>query len=485
MDQAIRKHSPVIVWFRDDLRLADNPALVAASASGGPLICIFVYDEASAGTRRLGGAARWFLHGALAALNDELVARGGELILLQGAAEQQIMDCVASLSAGGVMWNRRYDAAGRRIDAAVEAALKRAVVEVETFGANLLHEPWNLTTKSGGSFQVFSAFWRAALARGEPAPPMSVPERFQFHHIPDRLRQMSKRLEALALEPHKPDWAAGLRATWTRSEAAAQARLSAFLADGFANYAQGRDRPDTASTSRLSPYLRFGMLSPRQIWHAVSALKDKSIGKENREKLLSEIGWREFSYHLLYHHPDLAQRNLRAGMEMNWREDRRALRAWQRGQTGYPIVDAGMRELWQTGWMHNRVRMICASFLIKDLLIDWREGEAWFWDTLVDADPASNAASWQWVAGTGADAAPFFRIFNPVLQGQKFDPDGAYVKRYVPELAGLPPALIHAPLKAASMELAAAGIKLGETYPLPIVDHDEARKRALEVWEAR
>jgi deoxyribodipyrimidine photo-lyase len=296
---------------------------------------------------------------------------------------------------------------------------------------------------------------------------------------------MSTTLDDLGLDPRMPDWAAGLRAAWTRSEAGAHARLGDFLASGFDTYARDRDRPDRISTSRLSAHLRFGTMSPRQIWHAVVSEGKKSALRDDRNKLFSELGWREFSYHLLYHHPDLARRNLRAGGAVGWREDHRALRAWQRGLTGYPIVDAGMRELWTTGWMHNRVRMICASFLIKDLLIDWREGEAWFWDTLVDADPANNAASWQWVAGTGADAAPFFRIFNPVLQGEKFDPDGAYVKRYVPELADLPAAFIHAPWKATPMELAAAGIKLGETYPFRIVDHDLARKRALAAWEGR
>ena len=291
--------------------------------------------------------------------------------------------------------------------------------------------------------------------------------------------------DALALTPTKPDWAGGLRASWQAGQAGAKKALAHFLAKGLATYAVERDRPDVVATSRLSPHLRFGTISPREIWHALTEKKAKPAAKENVAKFRAELGWREFDYHLLYHHPDLAERNLRRDIEIPWREDRKGLRAWQRGQTGYPIVDAGMRELWQTGWMHNRVRMIAASFLIKHLLIDWRHGEDWFWDTLVDADLANNPANWQWVAGTGTDAAPFFRIFNPILQGEKFDPDGAYVKRYVPELAGLPADLIHHPWTANAMELGLAGVKLGETYPLPIVDHDAARKRALAAWKDR
>jgi deoxyribodipyrimidine photo-lyase len=295
-------------------------------------------------------------------------------------------------------------------------------------------------------------------------------------------------LADLHLEPRKPDWAGSLREAWTPGEAGAHAALKHFLKIGLPNYATERDRPDKPATSRLSPFLHFGHISPRQVWHAAQAAIMSGTSKANStdlEKLFSELGWREFSYHLLFNHPDLATKNFQERFDaLAWRHDAKALRAWQRGLTGYPIVDAGMRELWTTGWMHNRVRMVAASFLIKHLLIDWREGERWFWDTLVDADPANNAASWQWVAGSGADAAPYFRIFNPVLQGEKFDPDGAYVRRWVPELAKLPNALIHKPWKATQDQLAAAGVQLGETYPRPIVDHDTARKRALAALEA-
>jgi deoxyribodipyrimidine photo-lyase len=337
----------------------------------------------------------------------------------------------------------------------------------------LLREPWTLATQSGTPFRVFTPFWRALRERGAPPSPLPAPNHLTAHAWPRGLARTT--LDALELEPKNPDWAAPLRAVWRRGEAGAQAALRQFLEHGLRDYVEGRDRPHQEATSRMSPYLRFGHISPRQLWHAAPAA----------DKFLSELGWREFSYYLLFHSPDLATRNWQPAYDaMAWRHDKPALRAWQRGQTGYPLVDAGMRQLWQTGWMHNRVRMVAASFLIKHLLLDWRLGEAWFWDTLVDADPASNPASWQWVAGSGADAAPYYRIFNPVLQGRKFDPAGAYVRRWVPELAALPAALIHEPWTAKPAALRAAGVRLGQTYPLPIVDHDAARARALTAWQA-
>jgi deoxyribodipyrimidine photo-lyase len=486
MDLAMTAHeddtAPAIVWFRDDLRLSDNPALAAAAATKRPLICIYICDDESRGLRQLGGAARWFLHGALAALDEALAAKGGELIFLRGAAEAAIADCVAATEAGAVFWNRRYDGAGQKIDAAIETALRRDGCETASFDGALLYAPAVFASKTGG-FQVFSAFWRHALAEGEPSAPFAAPRRLNFAPISKTLRRNAVILKALALLPTKPDWAAGLRDTWDAGEDGGKAALNRFLAKGLDHYARDRDRPDAISTSRLSPHLRFGTLSPRQLWHAVA--EAEGIGKETKTKFRSELGWREFSYHLLLHHPHMATRNLRAGHHVAWRDDHRGLTAWQRATTGYPIVDAGMRELWQTGWMHNRVRMIAASFLIKHLLIDWRKGEEWFWDTLVDADVANNPQNWQWVAGTGADASPFFRIFNPVLQAKKFDPDGVYVRRYVPELAELPDDLIHQPWTANEMELGLAGVTLGETYPYPIVEHDGARSRALEAWKAR
>ncbi len=475
--------SPAIVWFRDDLRLADHPALHAAVVSKRPLICFYVFDEESEGLRPHGGASKWWLHGALAALDEALTVKGGELIIFRGAAAPILERFAAETKAAAVYWNRRYDEAGRAVDTKIKAALKERGILAESFNASLLHEPWEVMSKTGTPFRVFSAYWRAACGKGEPDSSLAAPCNLVFHAVPDQLQAERVSLNDLKLYPKKPDWAGGLRETWAPGEKAAQTALTQFLTSGLSGYSVLRDRPDRAATSQLSPYLRFGHISPRQIWHAAKdalASGASAANGKDLEKFLSELGWREFSYHLLFYNPGLATQNLQPRFDaMPWRSDMQALRAWQRGETGYPIVDAGMRELWTTGWMHNRVRMIVASFLAKHLLIDWREGEAWFWDTLVDADPANNAASWQWVAGSGADAAPYFRIFNPTLQGEKFDPDGAYVNQWVPELAGLPPNLIHKPWKATALQLLAADVDLGVSYPRPIVGHDVARQRAL------
>ena len=479
-----QRDKPIVVWFRDDLRLGDHPALWEAAGSGRPLLCVFNFDTASEGLRALGGAARWWLHGALEALDEALAARGGGLALFRGAAVDMIPRIAAASSASAVFWNRRYGLAERRIDEAVKSALARLGIAGRSFNGHLIHEPWTISNSEGKPFRVFSAFWRAAARLGPPAAPLPSPETLRFARLPDELSRLCLPLSALALEPAAPDWAAGLRQTWQRGEAGARRGLKRFLEDGFAAYAANRDLPAAPATSRLSPYLRFGNISVRQVWHAATAaaMDGGPHGERNLEKFLSELGWREFSYHLLYHHPDLAQRNFQSRFDrMPWRDDAAALSAWQKGRTGYPLVDAGMRELWATGWMHNRVRMVAASFLTKHLLIDWRAGEAWFWDTLVDADPANNPASWQWVAGCGADAAPYFRIFNPVLQGEKFDPDGSYVRRWVPELQGLSRPHIHRPWTAAPTLLARTGIPAG-AYPQPIVDHDRARNRALDAY---
>jgi len=482
----VARASAAILWFREDLRLADNPALNAASADGQNLICVYVHDETGSGLRPAGGAAKWWLHHALVALDRSLAAKGGGLCIFRGDAHEIITRLARECHACGVYWNRRYDEAGRAIDAKIKDALKERGVEAKSFSAHLLHEPWTILNKSGAPFRVFSAYWRAALAMGDPEPPIGVPRRLSFQAPAEAMLQQAIALDDLNLLPRKPDWAGGLRDTWEPGETAGHQVLGQFLRTRLSHYAAGRDRPDDISTSQLSPYLRFGHLSPRQIWHAAmhpAALERAKADAKNIVKFLSELGWREFSYQLLYYNPDLATANLQPRFDkMPWRSDPQALQAWQRGQTGYPIVDAGMRELWQTGWMHNRVRMVVASFLAKHLLIDWREGEAWFWDTLVDADPASNAASWQWVAGSGADAAPYFRVFNPILQGEKFDPDGAYVRRFVPELARLPAAFIHKPWRASADALAQAGVDLGKTYPLPIVAHEEGRARALAAF---
>jgi deoxyribodipyrimidine photo-lyase len=479
--------APAIIWFRDDLRLADNPALHAATATGRPLICLYIFEEEGVSQRPLGGAARWWLHGALSALHASLDAFGGELVLMRGVAADVIETIISETKAGAVYWNRRYDEASRHVDGHIKTTLKHRDIQVETFNGHLLREPWTVLTKSGTPFRLFTAYWRKVLQSGVPAMPLAKPKMLQFHKLPRSLMARSLDLGDLALEPKSPDWAGGLRAAWKTDESAAHACLREFLKTDLHDYAEGRDRPHETATSRLSPYLRFGNISPRQIWHTASAavISGKVQASQHQlDKFLTELGWREFCYHLLYHLPDLARYNVRPQFDaMSWRNDKRSLRAWQRGLTGYPLVDAGMRELWTTGWMHNRVRMITASFLIKHLLIDWRDGEAWFWDTLVDADLANNPANWQWVAGSGADAAPYFRIFNPTLQGEKFDTKGDYIKCWVPELARLPASLVHRPWAAKADELDAAGIRLGQTYPHPIVDHDDARRRALDAWK--
>lgn len=472
---------PSIVWFREDLRLSDHPALAAAVAAGGPVLCVYVHDDESAGLRPAGGASRWWLHHSLAALSRQLEARGGRLDILRGPGDAVIEDLARAAGATKVFWARRYEAATIAIDTRAKERLRDAGIAAESFNGRLLYEPWTVKSGAGTPFRVFTPFWRAARATAAPGEPLPTPARVSAAVWPEDAPARVT-LDSLGLLHEKPDWAGGLRAAWTPGEDGARARLAAFIDNGLDRYARDRDRPDLDGSSRLSPHLRFGEISPRQIAFAVRhAEAAGKVSATGADKLMSEIGWREFSYHLLFHWPDLATRNFQPAFDaFPWRAPKTdELRAWQRGRTGYPIVDAGMRELWRTGTMHNRVRMICASFLVKDLLVDWRLGEEWFWDTLCDADPASNPASWQWVAGSGADAAPFFRVFNPVLQGEKFDPAGDYVRAHVPELARLDAAWIHKPWLAPASVLKATGVVIGADYPAPIVDHAAARARAL------
>jgi deoxyribodipyrimidine photo-lyase len=476
--------APALLWFRDDLRLSDNPALQAACGRG-PLLCLYVFDDAPE-RRALGGASRWWLSRSLTALSRAIAAKGGELLVLRGDPAELIPRVVAETGTGFVAWNRRYEATAVALDKALKSKLTAAGVGVESFSASLLNEPWQVTSKAGEPMRMFKPYWRAACARGEPPVPAPAPAALSRASLPAGLRELALGVDALDLEPTAPDWAGGLRESWTPGEDGAHRRLDAFIGNALHGYRDGRDRPDLISTSRLSPHLRFGEIGPRQIWHATRTALETGETRgsaADAEKFLTELGWREFSYHLLFHHPALASENFNRRFDaFPWASDAAALRAWQRGLTGYPIVDAGMRELWTTGWMHNRVRMIVASFLVKHLLSDWRAGEAWFWDTLVDADPANNAASWQWVAGSGADAAPYFRIFNPVTQGEKFDPDGTYVRRFVPELAKLDGRFIHRPSTAPESTLKQAGVALGRNYPRPVVALDVGRQRALDAF---
>ena len=476
--------APVVVWFRRDLRVADNPALAAAVASGRPIVPLYILDDTpildeTSGLRAPGGASLWWLGRSLAQLAASLETLGSALVLRRGPAASVLVSLVRETGAAKVVWNRLYDPGVTDRDASLKAGLKADGVAVDSFNASLLSEPWTVRNKSGEPFKVFTPFWRAARASLDLTP---------LHPPPAALRAplawpASQRLATWGLQPTKPDWSGGF-SVWTPGEAGAHARLSDFLATGLARYAGGRDIPAAQAISRLSPHLHFGEISPRQVWAAVDEAVDAAPELDrNAEKFRAELGWREFSHALLFHNPDLESRNFKPAYDaFPWRDDPAAFTAWTRGRTGYPMVDAGMRELWTTGFMHNRVRMLAASFLVKHLLIDWRLGEAWFWDTLLDADRANNAAGWQWVAGSGADAAPYFRIFSPMGQGEKFDADGRYVRRWVPELARLPDSVIHSPWTAEPLILRAAGVTLGNTYPHPIVDHRFARDRALEAF---
>ncbi len=471
-----------LVWFRQDLRLADNPALKAAAS--GRVIPVYIHDPQAAGEWAMGGAAQWWLHHSLADLDRNLQALGSRLILRHGSAPAVLDDLIAEVGVSRVVWNRCYEPWAIARDRAVKGDLKARGLQVESFNASLLFEPWTIRSGAGGPFRVYTPFWRACRAAGGPSAPEAAPDRLEAPAVWPH----SERLNDWHLLPTAPDWSGGLRTAWTPGEAAARDRLIAFLDRALGQYRDRRNEPGVPATSGLSPHLHWGEIGPRQVWSAVAdRLETGAVaGREGQaETFLKEIVWREFSYHLLFHNPDLPHRPLNARFEdFPWTDDETGhLAAWQRGRTGYPIVDAGMRQLWATGWMHNRVRMVVASFLVKDLLLPWQAGEAWFWDTLVDADLASNSASWQWVAGCGADAAPYFRVFNPVLQGEKFDPAGAYVRHWVPEVARLPDRFVHRPWQAPGEVLEAAGVRLGETYPGPIVDHSEARARALAAFE--
>ncbi len=482
MTDAVTPSRPSLVWFRDDLRTGDNPALAAAIAASRCTAAVYILETAPETLRKPGGAALWKLHGALEALAIDLAALNVPLILMRGDARRVVPDCMADVGADRVFWNRRYSPAAVAVDSAVKSDLRDRGAEVHSFNASLLIEPFAAKTKDGGYYKVFSPFCRAARAMDCDLAPLRAPKPAASWPKPPTFGET---LEEWELLPTKPDWAGGLRATWAHGERAAKQRLSAFLDDGFGGYRDGRDIPDSAHVSMLSPHLRFGEIGPRQVRAAAAAAAERAGGARDKdfEAFERELYWRDFSHNLLFHADDLATKNFQEKFDaFPWRTDAKALQAWRRGRTGYPIVDAGMRQLWETGWMHNRVRMVVASFLTKHLVIDWREGEAWFWDTLVDADHASNPANWQWVAGSGADAAPYFRIFNPMTQGEKFDPDGAYVRRWVPELKDLPKKYVHAPWTAPDDMLKNAGIRLGETYPEPIVDHKTARERALAAF---
>jgi deoxyribodipyrimidine photo-lyase len=457
----------VIVWFRQDLRLQDHPALSAAAAAG-EVIPLYILDDETPQDWRWGGASRWWLHYSLASLGQSV-----PLYFRRGETVQVLREFLNESGATSIYFTRDYAPCSEALEDLVKAMCDDTQVSCHRYGGYLLHEPEAIRNGAGTYFKVYTPFSRACFATGEPRTPKPVPD---VKWCGDAVQSLS--LDDLQLLPQRPDWAEGLRHTWAPGEAGAAQLLGDFLENGLKGYAEGRDRTDLAHTSRLSPHLHWGEISPHQVWAATRFAMSTAEGTLDRdgEKFLKEVLWREFAYSLLHHNPTLPTQAFKP--EYNsfpWREDQRLLKAWQKGQTGYPIVDAGMRELWATGIMHNRVRMVAASFLIKHLLQPWQAGEKWFWDTLVDADIGNNAASWQWVAGCGADASPYYRIFNPMLQGAKFDPHGHYVKRWVPELAEVPVEHIHAPWEMAVPP---------KNYPKPIVDHAQARFRAMEAFQA-
>jgi deoxyribodipyrimidine photo-lyase len=469
--------SCTILWFRQDLRLSDNPALLAALKSGLPVLPVYILDDENAADARMGGASRFWLHHSLTSLNESL---DGHLHFYKGDAKKILGEIVEKTGAASVFWNRCYEPWRMKRDAAIKKKFIGDGLTVESFQASLLWEPPTVNKGDGTPYKVFTPYYRrGCLGLPEPRPPHKRPKEIKFH------KTKSLTLNELNLLPSKPRWDKKMEAYWDIGENGAQKALKNFLKNGLAHYKEGRNVPSEKYTSQLSPYLHFGEISPHQAWHQSQAWALDHKQEKNLDTFHSELGWREFSYYLLYHFNDFPSKPWsKKFAEFPWpRLSQKNLQAWQKGLTGYPIVDAGMRELWETGYMHNRIRMVTASFLIKHLRINWTIGEEWFWDCLNDADLASNSASWQWVAGCGADAAPYFRIFNPVLQGEKFDGSGLYVRKWVPELKNMPDKYIHKPWMAPVDVLRAAGVDLGKTYPHPLVDHNDARESALEAYK--
>jgi len=470
--------APLIVWFRQDLRLADNPALDAAARQRIPILPIFIFDDQNAKEWKPGAASRWWLHASLDKLNASLQ---GNLRFFRGDAGTILHDLVRDCDVQGVYWNRCYEPWRILRDKQIKRSLLERSISVKSYNASLLFDPPNTNKLDGTPYRVFTPFYRnGCLQNGiPPRQALRAPKRLLFSDYP-----IGVSLNEIDLMPQS-NWYEEIAAEWTPGETGADTRMQRFLSSGIKHYEEGRNRPDQRYVSRLSPHLHFGEISPNQAWFAVRDQFAENELTSDADRFLSELGWREFSYNLLYNEPTMTEINLQRKFDkFPWADDKASLKRWQQGQTGYPIVDAGMRELWRTGYMHNRVRMIVGSFLVKNLLLDWRHGARWFWDTLVDADLASNSASWQWIAGCGADAAPYFRIFNPVTQGKKFDPNGDYVRHYVPELAALPDKFLHRPWEAPSALLADARVTLGKDYPLPLVDLKSSRERALAAFKS-
>ncbi|HXH55369.1 MAG TPA: deoxyribodipyrimidine photo-lyase [Gammaproteobacteria bacterium] len=468
-----------LVWLRQDLRLLDNPALYHACALNQPTIIIYILDEA---IYPLGGAQCWWLHYSLEALQKDLLKKQSKLILKKGIAENILIDLIESENISHVFWNRCYEPLAIERDTHLKQLFTKMGIIIESFNASLLNEPHQIKTKEDSFFKIFTYYWKTCCAHQKIKPLLPIPV---LINSADNTTLESDDLPTWDLLPKSPDWSAGLKNHWQPGEAGAKKQLKNFIKSKLIDYANARDFPAKSKTSFLSPHLHFGEISPWQIYHILKQieLENAAMGR-SVELYLTQLGWREFSYYLLYHYPKLPEKNFKSRFDnFPWVKSKKLLQAWQKGKTGYPIVDAGMRQLWYSGYMHNRVRMIVASFLTKDLLIDWRVGADWFWDTLVDADLANNSASWQWVAGSGTDASPYFRIFNPTLQGEKFDPNGDYVRRWIPELKKLPNKYIHKPWETPETILNSTSIRLGTDYPLPIIDHCKARQHALELYK--
>jgi len=465
------------MWFRQDLRISDNPALLTA-IENGVVMPIYIFEEQVGDNRKIGSASKWWLHHSLKSLNQSL---DNKLNFYCGDAKEILENLVTDFEIAGIFWNRCYEPLRIQKDREIKSIFKQKNIIVQSFNGSLLWEPHEVLKSDKTPYKVFTPYYRrGCLQKTAPRKPLSKPENFKiFYDENNKIK-----LENLQLLPTK-NWGQEMQKYWQIGEDFAYKKMQNFVKNNLQNYKDGRNFPSQNNVSRLSAHLHFGEISPYQIWHFAQENYQEKNGELNLDHFLSELGWREFSYYLLFHFPHLPDKNFQPRFDnFLWQKNANYLHAWRKGQTGYPIVDAGMRELWQTGQMHNRVRMIVGSFLVKNLLLDWREGEKWFWDCLVDADLASNSASWQWVAGSGADAAPYFRIFNPILQGEKFDPDGEYTRKFVPELKNLPAKFLYKPWEAPTEILEKSGIKLGENYPHPIVKIDESRDLALKAFKA-
>ncbi len=473
---AMEETKRTIVWFSNDFRIEDHPALLEASMQGEVILLYIHQDNERNETLKNGKATNWWLHHSIQSLQEQLKHYAAQLIIRKGDPLTEILAVLHETKANAVYWNRRYERPAIASDQKIIQALLEEGIYTKTFRGNLLYEPWTINNKSGRPFKVFTPFWKGCLQYGIPEKPLPTPLKLKG------VSCQSLHLNELMLLPQ--DSSCNMyEKFWVPGTIAAKKKLSQFISNSLSNYAHDRDFPNLDGVSLMSPYLHFGEISPNMIWHTI--IQNNTLPSQGAECYLRQLGWREFAYHLLYHFPETSHLPLRKEfLHFPWREDHEGLKAWQEGNTGYPIVDAGMRQLKQTGWMHNRVRMVVGSFLVKDLLIHWHEGANWFWDKLVDADLPNNTLGWQWIGGCGADAAPYFRVFNPVLQGEKFDPNGEYVKKWVPELRRVPERWIHRPWEAPEEELLKAKIQLGKQYPLPIVDHPKAKERALMAFQS-